>query len=117
VKVLDQLSPDVLDVLNFERNALTRLHAKLRILNITAEETEVRGERKVPEKVQPHEIAKTVALHYCRLTGKKKPTLSKSWDRKVGGAFFKLLKTVYDVLDVKASAESQADKIIKEWMR
>jgi hypothetical protein len=57
VEVLDQLSPDVLDALNFERSALATLHTNVRILNVVAEQAVVNGICNAPKKTQPHKIA------------------------------------------------------------
>jgi hypothetical protein len=126
VKVLDQLSPDVLDALTsdsedkgalkIERRALARLHSTLRILNLVANNTEVRGKRSAPEKIQPYKITKTVAVHYFCLTGKD-PTVSRPEQKKPKWAFFNLLTTVYKILGVKASADGQEKKLKKEWNR
>jgi hypothetical protein len=117
VKVLDGLSPDVLEALPFSEPNITReLHNKVRLLNVAANATEVRGKRSAPEKGCAYKIAQTVAFHYYGLTSRD-PTVSRPEGKKPQGAFFDLLTTVYKVLGVKASADSQEKKLKKEWSR
>jgi hypothetical protein len=114
VKVLDELSPDVLETLNFQQSKLKALHSDLRILKAVAKHTNVHSKRSAPEKVHAYKIAQAVGWHYFCLIGKD-PTVSRPVGDKPRGTFFDLLTTVFCVLGVKASADSQEKKLKKEW--
>jgi hypothetical protein len=116
IEVLDGLSQSAIDALSFRQLELRKLMTNLRILHVSAEEAAKAGVNfrdGAPKKTQAQRIAIVVAQHYCGLTGKI-PTLSKK-EGKVYGPFFHLLKDVYEVLGVKASAESQASDVIRNW--
>jgi hypothetical protein len=114
VKVLDELSPEVLNALSFMEPKIKALQKELRLLKAAAGKTEVRGKRGASEKVHPYKIAQTVGWHYFCLTGRD-PTISRPEGNKPRGAFFDLLTTVYRVLVINASADSQEKKLKKEW--
>jgi hypothetical protein len=113
IKVLDSLPQTVLDALNFQPAALRELKTKLRILHVVAKQADVNARSGAPKKAQPSKIALVVARHYYGLTGKK-PTVPKK-DGIAYGPFLELLKAVYGILDIKASAASQAEKISRNW--
>jgi len=115
-KVLDQLSPEVLNALSFMEPDIKVLQKKLRLLNAAAGNIEVRGKRGASEKVHPYKITQTVGWHYLCITGRD-PTVSRPEGKMPQGAFFDLLTTVFCVLGVKASADSQEKKLKKEWTR
>jgi hypothetical protein len=68
-----------------------------------------------PTKDQPRKIARVVAQHYFRLTGRK-PTVPKK-DGKACGPFLDLLSAVFRTLDLggKVSALSQAEMVARDW--
>ena len=101
VVALDGLSPKALAALNYRPAALRRLKTDLRILAAGAREGKVTTGR--PTQAGPSQaakIARAVAGHYRGLTNKT-PT---AHDHR----FLDLLKAVYVVLGVRASARSQA---------
>jgi hypothetical protein len=112
IKVLDGLPEDALAALNYRPGALRTLHIQLRILHAAAKEAKVETRRSPPTKPQARKIARVVAQHYSRLTGKE-PTVPAK-DGKAYGPLLKLLQAVYRILDIKASAESQARYLIQE---
>lgn len=108
VAVLDGISQTALDALptRLEFFNLPDMTKKLRMLSASANAAEpppVQAQRK---KDLPAIIAQEVALHYCRLTGEK-PTRRTDWDtKKAYGPFLNLLDNVYEILNVKAKADS-----------
>jgi hypothetical protein len=102
VAALDGLSSNALAALNYRPAALERLKTDLRILAAAAREgkADKAGRPKQDGPSQATKIAHAVAQHYCGLTNKA-PT---AHDQR----FLDLLKAVYAVLGVKASARSQA---------
>lgn len=113
INVLDQLSPTVVNSLNFRATKLRSLHTTLRILHAAAKMTDVRGRRGAPPKDQAAIIRDRVEQHYYYLTGKKGTVSTRQvkakWTMRTtpGGDFFELLTTVYRVLGIDASAEAQ----------
>jgi hypothetical protein len=115
VKVLDGLSQDALDSLNYRQTALTELKTKLRMLHVAAKAVDFKARLGQPKKVQPRKIACVVAQHYFSLTGER-PTVRVKDGEKAYGPFLGLLRSVFDILGVNnASAESQARAVIKDW--
>jgi len=118
VEALDDLSRTGLDALNYRQDAIRRLTQNLRILWVYAKMAKVpqilnNTGRGAPKKVQEKKISRVVAIHYFGLTGKK-PTMTVVYD-KAGGEFFVLLRTVFEILGIKASAEAQARAACRDW--
>jgi hypothetical protein len=117
LKSLDSLSPYARNALNYNKQRVTleRLRFNLMILHAAAELAD-KPKKNKPEKIQERRIARVVAQYYHGLTGRQ-PTVSVSIKRghKASGAFLQLLREVYNILGVAASAESQAKVIAKEW--
>ncbi len=111
IKELDQLPSNAVDALNLRPAALRDLTTRLRILQATAASAKPQESSSLgqPPKVQARKIAQTVALHYERLTGLS-PTVSTKGG-KAYGPFVTFLSTVFDILEIDASAESQARKV------
>jgi hypothetical protein len=120
IETLDDLSLTAADALNFRKAALMSLKTQLRILQASAISAEVpeapkNTGRGAPIKVQPRKIALVVAQHYFGLTGRV-PTRNVDSDQGNSyGQFVELLKTVYDILGVDASTDSQARAVVKAW--
>jgi hypothetical protein len=110
--LLDGLSQPALDALNYQKDALRQLRIGLIVLYGAAIQAKVSPATK-PEKIQERKIARVVAQHYYDLTGKA-PSVSTK-DGKANGPFLDLLNAVYEILDVRASAESQARTVAREW--
>jgi hypothetical protein len=62
---------------------------------------------------QAKKIASSVATHYFRITGKFPTVITPSDGGKAYGPFLDLLSEVFRLLNVKASAESQAKEAIQ----
>jgi len=114
VEALDSLPPDAVTALNLRPAAFRQLKLMLRILPILAKSAEAGTRPRATTKAQPRKIAWRVAEHYCALTGRSKPTVP-SKDGVPYGPFFDLLTTVFKILGVKASAESQGRAVQRDW--
>jgi hypothetical protein len=114
VEVLDGLPPTVLDALNYQRSALRKLQAQLRILHFAAKTAEVVTRRSAPTKLQEQKIARVVAQHYFALTGKK-PTVTVRVKDGKASPFLELLTAVYRIIGLNVSAASQGKKVAEEW--
>jgi hypothetical protein len=120
IKALEELSETSDEALNFRKGVLVNLTLQLSILEASANHAEVlrappNALRGAPIKTQPRKITQAVAQHYYCLTGRA-PTRNVTWDAgNSRGAFVERLKTVYAILGVKASADSQAKAVAKEW--
>jgi hypothetical protein len=114
IKVLDNLSQSALDTLNYPPDDLRELTKKLRMLHAAAETRVSQRPDGQPKKVQPGKIAQVVAQHYFALTGER-PTVRVKDGEKAYGPFLELLSTIFYILDVDASAESQTRAVIKDW--
>ena len=117
-EALGSLSETSLAALNFRREALLSLMTTLGILSHSASKAnipQISGNSGLgqPKKVQPRQIALVVARHYNGLTGKAPTVPSK--DGKAYGPFMGLLKKVYEIIGVDASAEAQAKNAVKDW--
>lgn len=120
IETLDDLSRTAVDALNYRQDALMSLKTQLQILRGSATSVEIpeapeNTGRGAPKKFQPRKIAEVVAQHYFGLTGKV-PTRNVDSDQGNSyGQFVELLKTVYDILGVDASADSQTRAVVKAW--
>lgn len=116
VKALDDLSSAALAALNYQPAALRELKTKLRILHAATETVEFTARNGQPKKIQPKKIARIVAQHYYRLTGRKPALTNDPYNGgKTKGQFVELLQAVFEILGIKASALSQAKLANQEW--
>jgi hypothetical protein len=119
VEILDRLSETTLGALNYKPTALKELALKTRILHAAAQSASAeiaeskrakpkagRGRPPQVEPSQPQKIARVVAQHYRGLTGKKAT--------RYNAEFVALLREVYKILGIKASAGSQAEALPPE---
>lgn len=110
---LDSLPQEAIEAINFNWSKIGTLRLQLRVLHLGAKTAKPNVVRGAPKKGQPRVIAEVVATHYWVITGKK-PTVPK----KAGvsyGPFLKLLKTVFEILEIRASAQSQAEAVSRTW--
>jgi hypothetical protein len=114
VDLMDRLPPIVVEALNFRQRALSDLKTKLRILNCAAKSTKVPPSRGAPRKIQARKVAVAVAQHYYGLTSKK-PTVPKDKNERPYGPFLNLMTAVFEILEVNASALSQAEYVTRNW--
>jgi hypothetical protein len=114
IEALDRLPRPVLDALNYQPAALSKLLMQLRILHAAVKTVELETRRSAPTKFQEQKIARVVAQHYFALTGRK-PTVSVSHRNGSPSPFVELLTSVYSILGVKVSAASQAKMITDKW--
>jgi hypothetical protein len=115
IKVLDGLSRDALDSLNYRQTALSELKTKLRIFHEVTKAAKFHAPRRQPPKVQARKLARVVGQHYYGLTGRIPAKTVDSISGNARGQFIDLLRTVYKILGIKASAEAQATALNKEW--
>jgi hypothetical protein len=111
--LLDQLPPAAITALNLRKQALMTFKTTARTLTLVAGGSSISSVAGAPEKKHARKVAETVGIHYCRLTGKK-PTVPKKGGVPYG-PFLTLLKRVYKVLGIKASAASQAEAVCRNW--
>jgi hypothetical protein len=107
IKNIEALSQNARDALYIKPAVLAELTRNLRLLYTDAKmaveipaEDYVRGRRKQNRPSQSTKITRCVKLHYRALTGQN-PTRSNA-------AFVKFLDQVFEILGIKASANSQA---------
>jgi hypothetical protein len=112
-KVLDLTPAETLKSLDFPNNALRQLRMGLVMFHRAALIHKAKSKLGAPTKSRPAEIAAVVSQHYYGITGKK-PTVPRR-ENKAYGPFLELLKTVFEILDVSASAEAQANAISRQW--
>jgi hypothetical protein len=69
--------------------------------------------RGAPKKDLAAKIARTVAEHFYGLTGTRPTRITPPEGGKAHGPFLDLLATIYEILEVEASAENQAKAAIQ----
>lgn len=129
--LLERLPNSATGVLNYQDGSLTQLKSSLRVLWTAAQLHTDNGRPGAREKLRARKIACIVAWHYYGLTGRK-PTVPKDSKGKPSGHFLKLLKTVFEILDIerelrslprdkagtqldKASSYAQAEWVSRNW--
>jgi len=116
VKVLDGLSQDALDSLNYRQAALRKLKTELRIFHEVVKAAKFDAPHGQPPKAQAKKIARIVGLHYYGLTGRIPAKTVDPVSSEASGQFVELLRTVYKILGInKASAAAQTTVLNKEW--
>ena len=113
IKAIEVVPPEVFKALNFTRPAMFRLQVALRALYFAAHNADMTVNRGRRPSEQANAIAESVALHYWALTARK-PTVRKN-DGKPYGPFLILLKAVFEILEIEASAPSQAEWVARNW--
>lgn len=115
VKEIESMPEEARIALNIRPEALRRIMRDIRILRGAAGTADpaIRGGR--PRKISATKIAERVGWHYMRMTGSA-PTIIVR-DGVAGGRFVELLKGVFAVLHVTASAEAQARSAIRSLRR
>jgi len=66
-----------------------------------------------PEKDLAALVARMVAEHYNRLTGKRPTRITRCGRSKAYGPFIELLTEIYRILGIKASPENQTRAVVK----
>ena len=112
-KALIDISPETARAIKYKLSQLTMLRVELDALQASVNAAEPRATRGAPVKAQPRTIAEVVAVHYSAITDNK-PTVRKK-DGIPYGPFLELLKTVFNILEVKASPQSQAEAVSRGW--
>jgi hypothetical protein len=112
IEAIDALHKPAIDALAYRLTGPAGLTTRLRILIAQASCAEVpddlRAKKGAGVKVQARRIANTTAEHYYRLTGNNPTVIVNPDTNKAYGPFLDLLKEIFDVLGITASAESQA---------
>jgi hypothetical protein len=107
------------DALGYRKPPAGDLSMHLRILIACAEgavipdlpENVGRGS---PKKVRAQKIARIVAIHYWHLTGRLPARTNDPGTSQTSGQFVNLLKDIFSILGVKASAGAQT-KALRAW--
>lgn len=111
--VLDLLPPEAAAALDMSQKTLPDLRLKLRVLSEEAKAARIVRKAGPPEKVQATKIARAVAVHYYHFMGRN-PSVPKR-EGKAYGPYLNLLSKIFKILELKASAESQAEKVVRNW--
>lgn len=107
------------DALILSDEWLRRVSGDLALLRADARNAEVPEQAATegtgrPKKLVAQRVSHWVGLHYQGLTGKPPSIAVSAATHVAGGQFVDLLREVFEVLELKASAESQAKALIRE---